>query len=205
MRKARAIPGRRVAMALGTFTESIMEALSIRLDKLEVAERQLCEAIRLFFERRDPVAIHTLTAAAHAVLHDLGKKNGTRSMLKDLAPIREEKRKEWDRLLNAAQNFFKHADRDPKECYDFHYEASKFYMLDAVDMLLALTRSIPKEAFVFRIWICAKHPEFFDDQALRGLFEGVAVLLGPAIDSFENILLALDDPCIPDRIPLGSA
>ena len=32
--------------------------------KLEAAERQLRVAIRLFFERKDMIAVHTLTAAA---------------------------------------------------------------------------------------------------------------------------------------------
>jgi hypothetical protein len=37
---------------------------TFKLSKLEAAERQLREAIFLFFERRDPVAIHSLTGAA---------------------------------------------------------------------------------------------------------------------------------------------
>ena len=39
--------------------------------KLQAAERQLWVAIRLFFEGRDAIAVHTLAAAAHSVPVDL--------------------------------------------------------------------------------------------------------------------------------------
>jgi hypothetical protein len=41
---------------------------------LEAAERQLRTAIRLFFERRDMIAIHTLATAAQEILRRLGKR-----------------------------------------------------------------------------------------------------------------------------------
>ena len=47
-----------------------------KLTKLEVAERQLRVAIRLFFERKDAVAVHTLAAASRDLLNDLAKRKG---------------------------------------------------------------------------------------------------------------------------------
>jgi len=35
------------------------------VDKVEVARRQIREAVRLFFEARDLVVIHTVIASAH--------------------------------------------------------------------------------------------------------------------------------------------
>ena len=39
--------------------------------RLEAAERQLRVAIRMFFERKDMIAVHTLAAAALQILDDL--------------------------------------------------------------------------------------------------------------------------------------
>jgi hypothetical protein len=46
------------------------------MTKLQAAERQLRVAIRLFFERRDPIAVHTLATAAQDVLRRLAKPHG---------------------------------------------------------------------------------------------------------------------------------
>jgi len=47
---------------------------------IEAAERQLCVAIQLFFERRDLIAVHTLATAAQDVLRRLAKKQGIKGM-----------------------------------------------------------------------------------------------------------------------------
>jgi hypothetical protein len=65
------------------------------LSKFDVAERQLLQAIRMFFGEEDPVSIHTLAEAAAQVLNDIGEKYGARSFLRDSDIIREDKRKEW--------------------------------------------------------------------------------------------------------------
>ncbi len=82
--------------------------------KLEAAERHLRVAIRLFFEDRDLVAVHTLAAAALDLLRGLARRHGVgSSFLKDNPLVRPEKKQELARLVNEAQNFFKHADHDP--------------------------------------------------------------------------------------------
>ena len=179
------------------------DAPSERIDKITAAERQLRVAIRLFFEHRDLIAVHTLTAAAHTVLRDLCRRAGRGSLLKDLAPIREDKKREWIDILNAAQNFFKHADRDPDELFDFCYEGTKFFIWDAVEMLFTLKKSIPKEAFVFRTWLFTKHPEFFNDSYLKAVFEVAAAALGSSVDDFDSILFAMDSPALADRFPFN--
>ena len=44
--------------------------------KIEAAERQLAVAIRLFFERRDMIAVHNLAADAEDVFRALGQARG---------------------------------------------------------------------------------------------------------------------------------
>lgn len=49
---------------------------ALQISKLAAAQRQLDAAIRMFFQREDELAIHTLTAAAFQILRDLAKKRG---------------------------------------------------------------------------------------------------------------------------------
>ena len=58
--------------------ECIVSALkrALQISKLAAAQRQLDAAIRMFFQREDELAIHTLTAAAFQILRDLAKKRG---------------------------------------------------------------------------------------------------------------------------------
>ena len=50
-------------------TPAMTNADSIR--KLDVAKRQLIQAILLFLQGRDTVSVHTLAAAAHQTLSDI--------------------------------------------------------------------------------------------------------------------------------------
>jgi hypothetical protein len=49
---------------------------TIQISKIAAAQRQLDAAIRLFFQREDELAIHSITAAAFQLLRDLTKKRG---------------------------------------------------------------------------------------------------------------------------------
>ncbi|MDR4498810.1 MAG: hypothetical protein MRK02_12960 [Candidatus Scalindua sp.] len=74
-----------------------MTALFEIVSKLDVARRQLRIAIRLFFERKDCIAIHTLAASAHDVLFPILKKNNPSAAFNvllhpDTPYIRPEKR-----------------------------------------------------------------------------------------------------------------
>jgi hypothetical protein len=145
--------------------------------KTDVARRQLSTAIRLFFERRDPVAIHTLAAAGHQVLTDLGSAAGILSLLKG-----SDQKAEHVRLLNYAANFFKHADRDADGRINIE-PLSSFtaeFLMDAVVLLQRVTGDLPIEAKLFWTWFVTKH---------RELFEGA----GPAIQGLMDIGLDPDD------------
>ena len=84
------------------------------ISKLDGARRHLDEAIKLFFEDRDPLVVHTLAAAAQGTLRDVAKATGAErlSILHDHPGIPAEHRKTWINSINAPRNFFKHADKD---------------------------------------------------------------------------------------------
>jgi len=87
----------------------------VELTKLEAAERQLRQAIQLFFGHADEVSIHALTAAACQILRDLPKHRGAAHPLHEgLIPLlRPSMVKEFLRVVRSNENFFKHADTDP--------------------------------------------------------------------------------------------
>ena len=59
------------------------------ISKLEAAERQLRQAVRLFFQRGDDLAIHTLAAATYQIISDLCKQKGIQREVEN-SPILEE-------------------------------------------------------------------------------------------------------------------
>jgi hypothetical protein len=61
--------------------------------------------------------------------------------------------------LNAARNFFKHADQDPEGILEFDESQNELVLLDAVLVLSQLDSDGLEEANVFVGWITTGHPE----------------------------------------------
>ena len=132
-----------------------------QITKLIAAKRQMNEAIRLFFERRDGVSIHTLAAAAAQILSDLCGSRGILSPVRGAGVIREDRRKEWLAALKKAENFFKHADRDPEEALKFRPGLTEGILLDCAYLYACLTRRQTYEGAVFQSWFFLKYPAWF--------------------------------------------
>jgi hypothetical protein len=75
-----------------------------QVTKIDAAERQIKEAIKLFFERRDQISIHTLAGAANQILYDISNESGMESMRNSLI-IKDEYRKLWMDALNKEKTF----------------------------------------------------------------------------------------------------
>lgn len=161
--------------------------------KLEAAERQLRVAIRLFFERRDLIAVHTLAAASQDIVRQLGRPRGFKGIYEHADErIRPEKKQEFVAHLRAAQNFFKHARKDPKEKLEFGYEATKFYLFDAALLCAALTGRLVPESSAFLGWFMAKYPDTFIDDGDPNIAAAKRLLKGIDLDDFELIVYAID-------------
>ena len=131
----------------------------MEISKLDAAKRQLDTAIILFFKQADPVSIHTLAAAAHQVLRDIGKTENIKSFLKDSGLIRKEYEKEYLTIISEAENFFKHADKDPHKLLQFNAQQTESLLLDAVEMYMQITKEMPEDMSIYRVWFLANHPE----------------------------------------------
>ena len=141
------------------------------ISKLEAAQRQLREAVYLFFEQRDFVAIHTLAAAALQIYADVAKHCGAASILKHGLYVREEKKKEWFGIMNEAQNFFKHADTDPNGTLHFKAAATPFYILDAVLLQSQLLGKLTPSGSCFLVWFYAAHPDVLTDEPYKAFVQ----------------------------------
>jgi hypothetical protein len=161
------------------------------IDKLDVVRRQIKEAVRLFFEQRDVVAIHTIVASAHQILFDLGKAKGVESAVKNTAALRSEEVQSFLRSINYPYNFFKHADRDPgvKINIGLLERFTSDFIMDAIVMLQRLSSDIPIEAKIYWFWFVSKYPEEFadcpDDGEIKKMqAEGIANWDFPTICQF---------------------
>jgi hypothetical protein len=131
------------------------------ITKLEAAKRNLATAVRLFFERGDAVAIHTLAAAAQGVVRDIARARGLEhtSILHDNPMVPKKSRKDWVNAVNAPRNFFKHADADPEGSLEFNEITNAQTLLDASLVLTQLHDKPLAEANVFLGWITTANPE----------------------------------------------
>ena len=145
------------------------------INKVEVAKRQVSEAVTLFFESRDIVVIHTIIASSHQVLLDVGKESGVISVIKNSEGMTREEFRRHIRTINEPYNFFKHADNDPKGKINIapidRYTSD--FILDAILMLQNITGDLPLEAKVFWGWFVSTYPDEFDDRPEDGAIKNM--------------------------------
>lgn len=160
------------------------------VSKIDAADRQLRQVIRLFFQRADAVAIHTLAAAAYQILIDLCEHKGIERELEDSAILNKLGVKE-DVLaaVRKPQNFFKHADRDPEGYVRFNPMLSACLILYDVQYLYCLTAKHSVEAQVFRLWFFLRFPDRAPVE-LQALFSQLPPDVGP--DDYPSFLELID-------------
>src|SRR5690242_6708427 len=126
----------------------------IKIGKLDSARRHLETAVRLYFNEADPVATHTLVAAAHRVLSDLNKYQAGSPMFTEtvLRMIRPDQAEEARRRLSSAANFFKHADRDPGDVHTFNPSQTEFLLMDACYKYKDLTGELVPLLAIYTGW-----------------------------------------------------
>jgi hypothetical protein len=139
----------------------------MKLDKTEIARRQLGTALALFLEDSDPVSIHTLACAGCEIAEHLTRKAGekpfsTHALLTfpDLDPA------QIRRLQNQYWNAFKHAltrrgiEREDSELLERFEDKVNDHALFIgwYDYALAVG-ALPIEAQIFQVWYFALYPE----------------------------------------------
>src|ERR1035437_242599 len=139
----------------GEWELSAMEKAILPVSKFDAARRQLETAIRLYFSQGDPVSIHTLASAAAQILQDLSKHRGGDPMLFREAFVqhfRPEQQPEVKKTLAAAENFFKHAHRDPETVLRFRIGQTELVLLEAGEAYHRLTSERVPLLVVYWVW-----------------------------------------------------
>ena len=150
------------------------------LTKIEVAQRQLDVAVRMYFHHDDEVSIHTLAASGRNVLVDLCRKKGLEPpMLLDAMVktyIKPEHQKAVRDTARAAENFFKHADKDPEDSYDFPVGSTAFKLFEGVEAFQALNGKLSPVMNVFRAWWLVQNKDAVSDDAPQQFHDALAGL-----------------------------
>jgi len=168
---------------------------TLKISKLDAAKRQLETAVRLYFHDGDPVSIHTLVAAAYNVLRDYNTNIGGEPMLMKealLEHVRPEMRQEFTRIMQRAENFFKHANRDHDETLDFGPEQSELLLWEACTKYWQLTSEHPPLLAIFRGWFMATHSHLFDlPEEFRRIFAKAAGVTEQGRAAYFKLMLPL--------------
>lgn len=131
-----------------------------RCSKPQAATRQLDVAIALLFADYDPLAIRTLAAAAHGILADLVERKlpggSWRSKIIEGSGLLKSAAID---VLNSAQNFLKHADRDPDAELEIDEEENDHLMFIATLECAELGHTLSVDMQAFQIWYLATYPD----------------------------------------------
>jgi hypothetical protein len=139
----------------------------MKLDKTEIARRQLGTALALFLEDSDPVSVHALACAGREIAEHLARKAGekpfgTHALLTfpDLSP------EKLGSLQNQYWNAFKHAltrggfEREDSALLErFADEVNDHTLFIGWHDYMLAVRALPIEAQIFQVWYFALYPE----------------------------------------------
>jgi hypothetical protein len=133
----------------------------LKLSKLDCVHRQLEMAIELYFMERDPVSIHTLAGAVYQLLIDLNRHRGRKPLLVELESLKgivvPGREKEVLQRMSEAENFFKHADRDPEAVIDFSPEENEYILWELCITYKQLAGEQTPAMGVMNLWFQVRH------------------------------------------------
>jgi hypothetical protein len=155
-----------------------MDSPKLTVTKLDAARRQLGVAIRLWFADDDPVAIHTLAAAAHEIVHTLFRLRGFHGLMFDSKLVKNEYRSDWAKLIKRPASFFKHAQRDPDSEFEFDPRANWALLLAAAHGVSRMGYEPRMEELALAYWFRIHQPDWFPETPSGN---------GAPVDPFEKV------------------
>ena len=166
-----------------------------KLTKAIAARRQLRSAIRMFFDREDTLAIHTITGAVDVLLTDLAEHKGITLVMRAVQeaalnkglPFSRERLKEILRLDRNFRNKLKHADQKPDEEWEFPAEVNElllFFSCQHFGQVIAVGDSLVN---LFLAWFVLKHQPDFDSDGDIGMGIRAVKKLIRDVDDFEAL------------------
>lgn len=134
--------------------------MKVTCTKCTAAVRQLDVAIGLLLTDGDPLAVRTLAGAAYSILADFAENQnlGSSWRTKIIEDSGLSKRDALE-VLNAAQNYLKHADRDPEATLSFDEEENDHLIFVASLECGSLGHTLSYSMQAFQIWYLALYPD----------------------------------------------
>jgi hypothetical protein len=134
--------------------------MNITCTKHDAAVRQLDVAIGLLFTDGDPLAVRTLAGAAYGIVADLAEnqKHGSSWRTKIIEDSGLSK-KDALQVLNAAQNYLKHADRDAGSTLSLDEEENDHLIFIASIECGGIGHRLSFSMQAFQIWYLALYPD----------------------------------------------
>ncbi len=146
------------------------------ISKLDAARRQIDAAIGMYFNGGDPVAIHTLIAAGYEVVTALRTRAGEPDEI--LEVIVPDRRQEFLRLWRGAQNFLKHADRDPTATMELNQAQTELMLFLAAQRYGEIDRkSVPMTTML--AWYSMQNPDVLLDTPMKRQLLGITARMMP--------------------------
>lgn len=157
----------------------------VDITKFTAAQRQIDAAIRILFSGEDPLAVHTVAAAAHRLVLDLTGKRGqnpyaaslreTLTTLLRVLPSSVKFERELSKFekffrnhLNRPANFLKHADRDAGDSLDQDSLQTDLLLLVSCTAYEGLGLDLTPEMEAFCRWHLAVYPHEVTDPIKTG-------------------------------------
>lgn len=134
--------------------------MKVTCSKHDAAVRQLDVAIGLLFTDGDPLAVRTLAGAAYGILADLAENQQQGSSWR--TKIIEDSgltKKDALLVLNSAQNYLKHADRDAGSSLSFDEEENDHLIFVASIECGGIGHRLSFSMQAFQIWYLALYPD----------------------------------------------
>lgn len=149
--------------------------MTMRVTKLDAARRQLQTAIQLWFEDGDVISVHTLSAAAHGIIHDLNRAKKGPPLLFDSPTFDKKFKQQAVSILKSFENFCKHADsRKHKETeMEFEPEATIGFIFTCIYGLTFLKEPLTPLETAFRSWVWVNRPNFLNEEIKKAVAENI--------------------------------
>jgi hypothetical protein len=146
------------------------------VSKLAAGRRQLDCAIEMWFADKDQVAVHTLSVAAHQIIHDIhDHQRPERPLFLNHPLIKAGHQAEFIKIFKEAANFFKHAERDPNpgSTVEFSPFITQIFFVYAIHGLTGLGESLTDTESAYLSWFSIHHPEFANPEFIKGMADAI--------------------------------
>jgi hypothetical protein len=139
----------------------------LSINKIDAARQQIDAAIRMTFGEEDPVAIHSVVAAAHRIVRNICERRGDiESYFGFTDWIAHGYEREFWNQLNATADFLKHADGDADDIHELDDDVTDFLIVITSKWYKDLGNSLSPEMRAFAGWWALQHPDVLNPNAL---------------------------------------